>query len=211
MIKALIFDLDNCLAPATQVGEALYQPAFEAIRISNDGTLSNDRLEESFEAVWSNAFDWVADQYRYTPAMRRAGWERFAFLKVSHPMNGYSDLAALEQIEQDCFLVTSGFRRLQESKIDALGIRKRFRATFIDAIDEPERTSKQAIFQRILEDFQIAPDETLVIGDNPHSEIAAGNRLGIQTIQTLRPGIAKSVEACSHIHSLDELVDPLQR
>jgi hypothetical protein len=32
MTKALIFDLDNCLAPANAVGEELFEPAFDAIR-----------------------------------------------------------------------------------------------------------------------------------------------------------------------------------
>lgn len=32
MIKALIFDLDNCLAAANGVEEHLFEPAFEAIR-----------------------------------------------------------------------------------------------------------------------------------------------------------------------------------
>ncbi len=32
MIKALIFDLDNCLAAANEVEEHLFEPAFEAIR-----------------------------------------------------------------------------------------------------------------------------------------------------------------------------------
>jgi hypothetical protein len=40
MIKALIFDLDNCLAAANEVGEEPFQPAFEAMRNANRGTLT---------------------------------------------------------------------------------------------------------------------------------------------------------------------------
>src|SRR5580765_7952350 len=35
MVKALIFDLDNCLAAANEVGEELFEPAFEAMRQAN--------------------------------------------------------------------------------------------------------------------------------------------------------------------------------
>lgn len=46
MTKALIFDLDNCLAPAHEVGEALYAPAFDAIREANYDVLSEASLTE---------------------------------------------------------------------------------------------------------------------------------------------------------------------
>ena len=34
MIKAIIFDLDNCLAAANEVGEDLYAPLFFSLRAS---------------------------------------------------------------------------------------------------------------------------------------------------------------------------------
>ena len=86
MIKALIFDLDNCLAPATEVGQALYAPAF-------------------------------------------------------------------------------------------------------DAIDEPDRLGKKGLFEKIIADNGYQQTEVLIVGDNEDSEIEAGNALGIQTVQTLRPGV----------------------
>ena len=48
------------------------------------------------------------------------------------------------------FLVTSGFRRLQESKVRALGFADWFAAIYIDAIDEPNRRGKHGFFQDIL-------------------------------------------------------------
>ena len=36
MTKAIIFDLDSCLAAADEVGEQLFAPAFAAIRAAND-------------------------------------------------------------------------------------------------------------------------------------------------------------------------------
>jgi hypothetical protein len=43
MIKALIFDLDNCLAAANEVGDDLFEPAFGAMRNANRGTLTTER------------------------------------------------------------------------------------------------------------------------------------------------------------------------
>jgi putative hydrolase of the HAD superfamily len=45
----------------------------------------------------------------------------------------------------------------------------------------------------------------MVVGDNPDSEIVAGNRLGMKTVQVLRPGVPRGDNATAHINSLNEL------
>lgn len=47
----------------------------------------------------------------------------------------------------------------------------------------------------------------LVVGDNPDSEIEAGNRLGIKTVQILRPGVPFGDSATYHVRSLSEVRD----
>ena len=105
--------------------------------------------------------------------------------------------------------MTSGFRRLQESKIKALKLDSLFTAAYVDAIDEPGRLGKEALFQRILEEYQFSPAEVLIVGDSADSEIAAGNRLGINTVQTLRPGVPRANNATFYIDSLAELKELL--
>jgi FMN phosphatase YigB (HAD superfamily) len=46
----------------------------------------------------------------------------------------------------------------------------------------------------------------LIVGDNPASEIAAGNALGMPTVQMLRPGVRPCDTARHHVHGLAELV-----
>ena len=207
---AIIFDLDNCLAPATAVGEALLEPAFDAVRAVNRGLLDPGRLEKAFADCWIHAFDWVARMHGFSSEMRDAGWAVMRTLEVHAPMTGYSDLGILQELEARRFLVTSGFRRLQSSKVRALGIEPSFERVAVDAIDEPERIGKQAIFERILADFGLSVDEVLVVGDNAESKIAAGNRLGIMTIQTLRPGVNFSPQATGHVESIAALKPFLQ-
>ena len=69
MIRALIFDLDNCLAAANEVGEHLFEPAFEAIRNAIRGTLSAEELKEAFSECWRHPLDFVADKYGFSQAM----------------------------------------------------------------------------------------------------------------------------------------------
>ena len=164
-----------------------------------------DKLQAAFVECWRVAFDAVADKYGFTEAMRAAGWQVFRQTEVTEPMYGYGDLAVLKDLPVQRFLVTSGFRRLQESKVRALGFADWFAGIYIDALDEPNRRGKHGIFQDILSAHGLRPDEVLVVGDNPDSEIEAGNRLGMKTIQILRPGVPPSGHAPRQIHSLLEL------
>ena len=122
MIKAIIFDLDNCLAAANEVGEHLFEPAFEAIRNANRGTLTTEplarhstnagvirlTLSQQIRLFAGNALSWLGGLCSHL---------------CPTPMNGYDDLAFLRELPVELYLVTSGFRRLQESKIKALELR----------------------------------------------------------------------------------------
>jgi FMN phosphatase YigB (HAD superfamily) len=205
MTKALICDLDNCIAAAHEAGQELFAPAFAAIANANGDTLSADALKLAFADMWRHPLDWVAAKYGFSDAMLAAGWRIFTTLEVPGPLNGYGDLACLSELPVQRFLVTTGFRRLQESKIRALKLRSLFTAICVDAIDEPGRIGKQGLFTRILDEHQLQPAEVLVVGDNADSEIDAGNRLGIATVQILRPGVSRAGNATFYIHSLAEL------
>jgi len=205
VIKALIFDLDSCLSAANEVGDQLFQPAFDAIRRANHGTVSEDALKQAFSECWRFPFDDVAHRYGFTDEMTKAGFAAFARIEVTEPMHGYGDLHILRELRQKRFLVTSGFRRLQESKVNALGIRKLFAEIRIDAIDEPGSKGKAQHFEEILKSHSLKSEAVIVVGDNPDSEIAAGNRLGMKTVQVLRPGVLRGDNATLYIHSLNEL------
>ncbi len=205
VVTTIVFDLDSCLSAADEPGVHLFQPAFDAITKANHGSHTPDMLRQAFIEMWRVPFDAVAQKYCFTPAMRDAGWQVLLPLEVTTPMSGYGDISVLKELPVKRFLVTSGFRRLQESKIRALGITPLFTAIFVNAIDEPERHGKQGIIEAILRDHRLQPAEVLIVGDNPDSELAVGRRLGIRTVQTLRPGVPFSDAETHHIHSLHEL------
>lgn len=205
MIKAVIFDLDNCLAAADEPGRSLLEPTFAAIRDANRGTVPNDTLERAFAECWRTPLDAVARQFAFSDEMLAAGWAVNRSAEVTSPMSGYGDLHVLESLPVLSFLVTSGFRRLQASKVRALGIEHHFVQIHVDAIDEPHRRGKEQIFREILHQYELDAREAVVVGDSAHSEIAAGNRLGILTVQILRPGVTPSDTASYAITTLQEL------
>jgi len=205
MISAAIFDLDNCLAAADEPRPELLEPMFTAIRRTNHGTLPADALERAFEDCWRLPLDAVAEKHGFSPAMLAAGWAAGRRIRVDAPMTGYQDLGVLGNLAVSLFLVTTGFRALQESKIEALGLRSTFVAAHVDAIDEPERKGKGGLFHDIVERYGFRPEHVLVVGDNPESEIEAGNHLGMPTVQILRPGVVRGATATHYIHDLTEL------
>jgi FMN phosphatase YigB (HAD superfamily) len=205
MTKAIIFDLDTCLSAADEVGRDLYDPAFNAIRAANRGTVSQSELDRAFEESWRIPFDIIAEKHGFSKEMRVAGWREFAQLTVKKPMRGYGDLEVLNDLLPAKYLVTSGFRRLQESKVDMLGIRSLFAGVYIDGLGEENRLHKEGYFKQIVQQDGLRPSEALIVGDNPDSEIAAGIRLGIRTVQILRPGVTRDGRADHHVHGLTEL------
>ena len=204
-MDAVIFDFDNCLCPATAVGEAPFAPAFSALREANRGYLEESVLERAIADCWHTSFDAVAARYGFSDAMIDAGNAAFGRVEAAPPLIGYADLHVVRELPLRRFLVTTGFRRLQESKIRALGIESWFERVIVDAIDEAEHAGKQAIFETILMDENLSAENVLVVGDNPVSELAAGRNLGMVTVQTLRPGVTRWPGASHHIESLDEL------
>ena len=204
-MRAIIFDLDNCLAAADEPGEQLLEPVFTAVRGANEGALSESELDAAFRDCWVHAFDFVAATHDFTPAMLAAGWDAFRRIEVRGPMRGYGDLSLLPSLGGQRFLVTSGFRRLQESKVRALGIESYFDALVVDAIDEPDRRGKERVFLDLMHQFRLDPNDVLVVGDNAESELAAAVRLGLRSAQLIRPGVTAADGVTIRVRDLQEL------
>lgn len=204
-MRAIIFDLDNCLAPADEVGPELLEPVFAAVRAANHGALTSDALDAAFRDCWVHAFDHIAERYRFTDSMRDAGWRAFRQIEVTVPLHGYGDLDVLPSLGERRFLVTSGFRRLQESKVRSLGISASFDAVIVDAIDEPRRRGKERIFAELRADARLEPSEILVVGDNAASELAAAARPGLPSAQVLRPGVVAAPNVTVRVPDLHRL------
>ena len=209
MIRAIIFDLDNCIAPSDSMGRDFMDPVFAAIRDANRGHVSDEDLERAFDEMWRVPLDAVAKRHAFSEEMLDAGWRVSRELEVRNNMRAYDDLELLRDLPAKRYLVTSGFRRIQESKIRALGIAPLFEEVHVDAIDEQDRKRKEGLFRDIAGKGAFAPEEVLVVGDHPESEIAAGNRLGMPTVQILRPGVVEGTTAKFVIRSFRELPEIL--
>lgn len=206
-MDALICDLDNTLFSPRTIPREVLQPVFDAVLAANAGASRADPelLTRALEEGWKRPFDVVAEQYAL-PAWVLGVWSRAnGSLEVQGPLPLFDDVGWLWSLPLRRFLVTTGFRSFQESKVRALGIAGRFEAVLVDAIDDGAPEGKQALFARIVERHGIEPSRVVVLGDSAESEIAAGNRLGMITVQVVREGIAPAQAADFRISSCVEL------
>jgi FMN phosphatase YigB (HAD superfamily) len=186
------------------------EPVFRAVRETNHGRLTEDELEAAFRDCWVHAFDKVAKEHGFSDEMHDAGWKAFAELEVRVPMCGYGDLDILPDLGVRRFLVTSGFRRLQESKVRALGVAGQFDEVIIDALDEPGRRGKERVIADLVRKYRLDPAEVLVVGDDPESELASARKLGLRAVQMVRPGVKPS-PGLTQVRNLAELRDLVRR
>ena len=208
MIRAVAFDLDHTLLDPESLAPELFEPILLAVRRANTGpdAIPSELLEGAFVAARRQAFSIVADAYRLPASIQTAWREANRTFELNSALTPYPDvLPALHELRILRFLVTTGFRRTQLSKVRALGIEDLFDAIYIDGLDEGMGSGKRPLLTRILVEYRLRSSELLVVGDSAESEIAAGNALGAVTVQVLRPHVLHSAEARFHVRALSEI------
>jgi putative hydrolase of the HAD superfamily len=207
--RGVIFDLDDTLFPVSSLPPELLGPACEAARVANvgAGAVSTERLERALADARRRPFLRVA-QIHGLPEQVISAWRAVhRSIVVSGPLTPFEDVVpVLTAMPQRRFLVTTGFRCFQQSKLAALGVADLFEKIYIDAVDEPAlHVGKLDTFRRVLEDSGLAAHEVIVVGDDAESELAAGRALGMVTVQVLRPGIAAAEDVDHRITSFYDL------
>jgi len=206
----IVFDLDNTLFDTRSIPAALTADLFDSVRVANSGpdAVSEDTLAAAIHDSWSVPFTLIAKKY-HLPQRISDVWSAFHnTLTFPEPLQPFDDvvetLQRLRNEEHFLLLLTSGYERVQLAKLDALGLTQFFDFIAVDAVDSEHR-GKHDILAELMSLRHWLPKDLLIVGDSAISEIAAGNALGIPTIQILRPGVVLTETATRHIHSLREL------
>jgi len=178
MIKAIIFDLDNTIYPVSSIGEELFYSLFNLIEKEGQyqGNLNEIKLE-----IMRRPFQLVASDYKFSKDLTEKCLNLLTNLTYNFDIKPFVDYEIAREIKTKKFLVTSGFKKMQTSKIENLGISNDFDKIYIV---DPQTTNlvKKDFFIRILEEEKLQTQEVVVIGDDLNSEIKAGNELGLKTI-----------------------------
>ena len=212
MLRAAVFDLDHTLFDPHTLPRAMFADLEARVRAVAAGHMSVAALDAALADAWRLPFDRVVAQYHLPEAVRTAWEEGACALQVTQRLSPYADVvASLERLALRRFLLTSGFRQLQESKIRQLGFASLFTAVYIDALDPPGPVGKRMLLQRLLTEHSLRPPEVVVLGDRPDAELAAARSLGMKAIQVVRPGVVPSPDVRLRIADLEALPDLLTR
>ena len=179
--KAAIFDLDNTIYPVSAIGEQLFKGLFNLIK--TDGRYQGD-FSVVKEAIKKRPFQSVAKEFRFDERLTAKAMEFLSDISLEEPIKPFNDYSEYRLQSHEGllrFLVTTGFTKLQWSKIKQMGLESDFDACFVVDPARSDRTKKD-VFVEILAKYKLKPQEVLVIGDDVHSEIKAGKELGMETL-----------------------------
>ena len=176
--KAIILDLDNTIYPVSSIGDQLFKSLFSLIL--NSGEYSGDFGLIRFE-ILRRPFQFSANELSFSENLKADCFKLLSDLTYDEKMEPFEGYEALLTIPCRRFLVTTGYTKMQRSKIKQLGIENDFEKIFI--IDPDQSTStKRDIFEKILADNNFEVEDVLVVGDDLNSEILHAKALGIETV-----------------------------
>lgn len=201
--KAIILDLDNTIYPVSSIGNKLFASLFRLIEESGEHTTDIDAIKQE---IMRKPFQWVAAQHQFSNALTKKGIELLLNLTYEGPIEPFSDYTCTKQLHCDKFLVTTGFLKLQQSKIRGMGIEQDFKEIHIVDPATSHKTKKD-VFADIIYRNAYQPAEVLVVGDDLQSEIKAAKELGIDTVLYDKFHLHDEINSQKKIADFNELKD----
>ncbi|MCU7551030.1 HAD family hydrolase [Chitinophagaceae bacterium LB-8] len=204
--KAIIFDLDNTIYPVSSIGDKLFASLYQLIHDSGEH-------EENFEDIKADIlrkpFQLVAATHGFSNELTERGINLLKNTAYEDEIMPFDDFIEIRRIPGERFLVTTGFTKLQYSKIHGMNIEADFKE--IHVIDpQTSGQTKKDVFADILHRHRYAPTEVLVIGDDLESEIKAARELGIDTVLYDKYNLHPNHPATYKISDFKELVSIAQ-
>lgn len=176
--KAIIFDLDNTIYSVHSIGDELFATLFEMIR--QDGHHS-ENMEEIKDDIMRRPFQMVARDFQFSRELTENGMVLLNELTYEGKIEPFKDYQFVKNLAIDKFLVTTGFPKLQQSKVTGMKIEQDFKEIHIVDPSTSDKT-KLDVFADIMKRHGYAREELLVVGDDLHSEIKTAQDLGIDAV-----------------------------
>lgn len=203
--RAVIFDLDNTIYPVHSIGAELFATLFRLIE--EEGSHA-DRMDRIRDEIMRRPFQLVAADYGFSAALTQKGMALLKDLTYEGKIEPFEDYQFVRSLGVDKFLVTTGFLKLQQSKVARMNLAPDF--TEIHIVDpSTSGSTKRDVFADIMQRHGYAPPEVLVVGDDLHSEIAAARQLGIDAVLYDNYGRHLDVASLPKISSFEQLASLL--
>jgi len=204
MTKTIILDLDDTIFQTKSMDAKIFEPFFNHLTFKLKTTFDQQVIERIVNDLWQRPFDIVIKKYNIPFTTIAESIDLLENLDLNLKISTFQDYAFIKNIQTQKLLVTTGLTALQKAKIKALQIENDFDKIVINDTLKETKTN-QDIFYDLKLEFNLNPETTYVIGDNPESEIKAGNDLNFITIQILRDNVIKGDNAKHYINSFEEL------
>ena len=188
----LLLDLDNTIFETKSIAPTNFQPAIILVKNYLETVFEKNETQNIIEEMWEIPFDVVAKKHNIPRNIQKDFYQKIKTLDYDFEIKTYPDYPILQKINSPKILVTTGFEKLQTAKIKALQLQDDFEEIHIDDPAAKNRKFKKGIFQEILNQRNLAPQQVWVLGDNPKSEIIAGKELGMNTVQRMQSNHPKS-------------------
>ncbi len=178
MKRAYLIDLDNTIFSTPSIGDVLFKPVLQLIKESAVHDKDFDAIKYD---LMRKPFQVIAEKYQFSEELKHRCSQLLEELQYHDKIAPFDDYDELRRSAAHLFLVTAGYRKMQQSKIDGLGIAHDFREINIIDSNETSKTKKD-VFADIMNKYKLKKEEVLIIGDDPESEIKAGTELGVDTV-----------------------------
>jgi putative hydrolase of the HAD superfamily len=176
--KAIIFDLDNTIYSVKSIGDELFAPLFDLIFKDTGHAEEEDKIRED---IMRRPFQQVAKDYQFSKELTEQGIAHLKEARFEGDIQPFEDYVHVKKLPLDKFLVTTGFMKLQQSKVERMNLRSDFKDIQIVDPMVSDKTKKD-VFAEIMDKHGYDKTEVLVVGDDLHSEIKAAQELGIDAI-----------------------------
>ena len=179
-----IFDLDNTLYPVKSINYEVGLPILTALQKVNSShkNYTENEVQSIFKDCWNIQFDELSVKYELPALYEEELIKAYDNLSIDHDIHTFPDADILLDLEGDKYLVSTGYEKLQLSKIEKLNLKNIFKNIYIDIPSSFPRKTKEYYFryimgEYIMGEYNIPPKNFVVIGDNINSEIKYANKL----------------------------------
>ncbi|MDZ7958653.1 MAG: HAD family hydrolase [Aulosira sp. DedQUE10] len=190
MIRAILFDLDSTLLDRDPSIKHFIAHQYERLQTKLNKIPKNDYISRFIELDCCG-YVWKDKVYQTLVAelgIQAISWQelledyKIQFIDSCIPfVNLIETLKILSKEGYLLGIITNGLGNFQQRSIQALGIQKYFQTILISEL-EGVRKPEAEIFLRALRNLGVTPDESVFIGDHPHTDVMKAKLIGMKGI-----------------------------
>jgi len=197
MIKVISFDLDDTLSDS-QFDELIWRTELPKAYAKEKGMSFEQAYTEvttEYKNLWGKAQgNWRDASFWLKHFGLKTTWEDLLTM-VHHEIKHFDDvIPVLDELSKKFKLViiSNAERKFLDAKIKVNHLGGFFAKTYSAASDFNKKKKDAEIFQQVLKDFKIKPDELIHIGDDEEYDVKEPAKIGVKAYLLCRKGDKKA-------------------